>query len=284
MLLLAYGVVVERFFILDAKPPIPAELRKLTDAWKGKRVGVLADIHLGMWLGNPGMARRAVRALLDTRPDVVLLAGDFVVRAGGEPARIDEAVSIVRPLVDAGIPTYAVLGNHDYSIFSLHDPADVALADRIAAALRGAGIVVLRNQSAPVRLDGGPPLYLVGVDSNWASRDDVVQALSGVPDDAPRIVFMHNPSSFPKLPAGAAPFAVAAHTHGGDVRVPGKPHWSWLEWLQGRKVPVDGWADASFGRAGNLLYVNRGIGNSTAPLRINDPPELTLFVLRGDGR
>ena len=33
------------------------------------------------------------------------------------------------------------------------------------------------------------------------------------------------------------------------------------------------------GAAGNRLYVNRGIGFSYVPVRIDCPPELTLFTL-----
>lgn len=284
LLLLAYGVVVERFFVLDAEPEIVAEVPGLPSVWNGKRVGVIADIHIGMWLGNPGMSRRAVRELIRRRPDLVLIAGDFVSWPEEDPERIREAAAIVRPLAEAGIPTFAVLGNHDYSIFSLGGAADTAIANRVAAAVEQAGIPVLRNAAVPVRTPVGPPLYVVGIDSNWAERDRPAEALAGVPAGAPRIVFMHNPSSFKKIRAGAAPFAVAAHTHGGDIRIPGTPDWSWLDLIQGRRIPADSWAPPGFGQPGNHVYINRGVGNSTAPLRINDPPEITLFVLRGAAR
>jgi hypothetical protein len=45
------------------------------------------------------------------------------------------------------------------------------------------------------------------------------------------------------------------------------------------EVHVDGWIDG-FGAAGNHLYVNRGIGFSIAPIRINCRPELTLLTLQ----
>lgn len=45
------------------------------------------------------------------------------------------------------------------------------------------------------------------------------------------------------------------------------------------KVHVDGWIEDDFGQLGNHLYVNRGIGFSSFPLRINCRPELTFFTL-----
>ncbi|MGB3760287.1 MAG: hypothetical protein WBA07_28570 [Rivularia sp. (in: cyanobacteria)] len=41
----------------------------------------------------------------------------------------------------------------------------------------------------------------------------------------------------------------------------------------------DGWIK-DYGKQGNRLYVNRGIGFSDIPIRINCPPEVTLFTLR----
>ncbi len=77
---------------------------------------------------------------------------------------------------------------------------------------------------------------------------------------------------------GAAPLAIAAHTHGGQVRIPGLPAWTWINFFREEEVHADGWID-SFGAPGNHLYVNRGIGFSYVPIRINCPPEVTMFTL-----
>jgi predicted MPP superfamily phosphohydrolase len=279
VLALVYGVVVERFYVLRSGPAVHANVPDLPPAWERGRIACIADIHVGMWLGNTSMARRAVRELIESRPDVILIAGDFVVGARGHEERIHEAMELLRPLAESGIPTFAVLGNHDYGIFSHGYPVDLALADEAAAAASKVGITVLRNESRPVSLRGGPPLYIVGIDSRWAGRDDPEGALAAVPSGSARVVFMHNPASFERIAAGAAPLAIAAHTHGGDVRLPFLPHWSWLDLLPSDDLPTDGWAEPHFGLPGNRLYVNRGIGNSTIPIRINDPPEISNFVL-----
>ncbi len=50
-------------------------------------------------------------------------------------------------------------------------------------------------------------------------------------------------------------------------------------------VAADGWIAPSFGATGNRLYVNRGIGFSVAPVRLNCRPELTWITLaRASGR
>lgn len=90
---------------------------------------------------------------------------------------------------------------------------------------------------------------------------------------------MHNPASFALFPANTAPVAVAGHTHGGQIRLPFTPEWSWLTFIKEDRVHADGWIDG-YGKQRNHLYVNRGIGFSILLIRINCPPEITLFTLK----
>ena len=152
-------------------------------------------------------------------------------------------------------------------------------AERLEQELEAAGIEVLENEAVELPLDGSnEPLYLVGVGSLWAKRDDVNQALSGLSDSSPRIAMMHNPDTFEQFPPNSAPLAVAGHTHGGQARLPASPQWSWLRFTQKDEVYADGWAKG-YGESGNQLYVNVGIGMSFAPMRLFCPPELTFFTL-----
>lgn len=122
-------------------------------------------------------------------------------------------------------------------------------------------------------------LYLVGVGSHIAKNDDVNEALKRVSDRLPRIIMMHNPKSFAAFPPNTAPLAVAGHTHGGQIRIPFMPQWSWISLVKNEEVYGDGWIK-DYGNKGNRLYVNRGIGFSEIPIRINCPPEIALFTLR----
>ncbi|MGB5961163.1 MAG: metallophosphoesterase [Coleofasciculaceae cyanobacterium] len=258
-----------------------AVIPNLPKSWQGKRIAQLSDFQIGIWGDNSDTARRTVEELIKTKPAAVLISGDFIYHATPNPEpKIEKAVNIVRPLVEAGIPTYAVLGNHDYGMSDKKAKPNLELANRLATALESAGITVLDNQAVQMQLPGSnEPLYLVGVDSLWANRDNVQQALSDVPEGSPRIAMIHNPDSFEKFPANTAPLAVAGHTHGGQVRLPASPQWSWLRFSQSDKVYADGWA-RGYGKPGNNLYVNVGIGMSIAPVRLFCPPEITIFTLK----
>ena len=257
-----------------------AKIPNLPDDWKGKKVAQITDLQIGLWGDNRGTARRSVAKIIEEKPALALVSGDFLYHPGKNiTPEINTAVDIVRPLVEAGIPTYAVLGNHDYGMSSKKAEPKVNEAERLVTALEAAGIEVLQNESVPLQLsNSSQTLYLVGVDSLWADRHDVDLALSTLPDSSPRITMMHNPDSFEQFPANSAPLAVAGHTHGGQIRIPGLPQWSWLRFTQKDKVYADGWAKG-FGEPNNRLYVNPGIGMSFAPVRLFCPPELTFFTL-----
>lgn len=90
---------------------------------------------------------------------------------------------------------------------------------------------------------------------------------------------MHNPASFTAIPTVGAPLAIAGHTHGGQIRLPfPTPEWSTLSLISEGQVHTDGWIE-KYGNPGNRLYVNRGIGFSIVPFRINYRPEITYFTL-----
>src|SRR5919199_3136184 len=93
-----------------------AEIPDLPPAWHGRRLALLADPQVGAWFSNVGTVRRIVDRVLEARPALALIAGDFVYQASRDPAgAIGLAVELVGPLPAGSIPTYAVLGNHDYA-------------------------------------------------------------------------------------------------------------------------------------------------------------------------
>lgn len=277
-LLVVWGLIEPHILNLEEETVVIPNLPK---AWEDQKIGQLSDLQIGMWAGNPNTARRGVKTLIEIRPAAVLISGDFIYHADPDPTpEIEEAVSIVKPLVEVGIPTYAVLGNHDYGMSSKTAKPGTKLASRLQIELESAGIVVLENESIKMRLpNSSASLHLAAVDSAWANQDDVNTALKGIPTHSPTVALMHNPDTFELFPANSAPLAVAGHTHGGQMRIPGLPQWSWLRFVQKDKVYADGWAKG-YGQPGNKLYVNTGIGMSIIPVRIFCPPEVTIFTLQ----
>ncbi|MGB3205232.1 MAG: metallophosphoesterase [Crinalium sp.] len=295
-LLLFWGLLEP--YLIDTEEEV-AEIPNLPIAWEGQRVALIADWQIGMWMGNTSTIRRIVEQLIEKRPAMVLIAGDFIYDSGKDPSEeINKAVEIVRSLPEAGIPTYAVLGNHDYAMKSKHATPNKQLAAKLHDQLEAVGVQVLQNEAVAIGKPGlraiapsgnrnqttaqpvgNTPLYLVGIGAHWANNDQPKVALAQVPEGTPRLVMMHNPDSFEALPPSTAPLAVAGHTHGGQIRLPLTPEWSWMTFSKEDEVHADGWIEG-YGQSGNRLYVNRGIGFSIIPIRLNCRPEVTLFTLR----
>lgn len=299
--LVLYGGVVEPRLMLDTEEAT-AEIPGLPAAWDGETVAVVADFQVGLWLVNAKLMRRAMDEIVERDPSLAILAGDFIYKAGTDPGpTIRHVMDILEPLTRSGIPTFAVLGNHDWG---LAGPIGEEEPNREAArllrdALESAGVTVLDNRSArvpPPGADDRDPsggstgasaarpqsegaLHVVGVGSHYMDLDDPTTALNGLPPGAARIAIMHNPQSFPRFPAGTAPLAVAGHTHGGQVRLPFAPEWSWLTFMVEEDVHADGWIETGYGEEGNRLYVTRGLGMSLLPVRINCPPAVTFLTL-----
>lgn len=272
-LLLVYGVAVEPRLILDEER-FDVTLPRLASEWDGAEVALLSDLQIGMWWANEAMARRAVERVVAAEPDLVLLGGDFVYSTDpGVATQVDTVIRLLDPLLTSEIPTFAVMGNHDHAVGAMAE---------LTAALEAHGVTVLMNEAARVPSSHGggtDDLYVVGLGPARPGMVDVSTALQQVPDEAARVVLMHNPTSFPEMPAGTAPIALAGHTHCGQVALPGTPRWSYLGLTDEEALVADGFAPDSYGQQGNRLFVTCGIGFSLVPMRINAPPQVVFVEL-----
>jgi predicted MPP superfamily phosphohydrolase len=277
--LAAWGVLVEPRLVQTQR--IDAWLPRLPADWEGQHLALLGDLQIGAPLANTDAVQRAVARVIASRPAAALLAGDYVYDLARQPAAIiDDLLRLLRPLVEAGVPSLGVLGNHDFAPEDISDPRQRAeFASRVEAALESLGIRILRNEALALPSPGRQPLYVVGLGERAAGEDAGWRAaFEQLPADAPRVVLAHDPAALQHVPAGWAPLALAGHTHGGQIRVPGHPAWAPARWRKPWPEYVDGWING-FLRPGNRLYVNRGIGFSRLPIRFGAPPEVTLITL-----
>ncbi len=238
--------------------------------WRGPpglKVALASDWHFTQkpaWrVMSVERARRIVDAINAARPDIVLLAGDFIADRDWQPHKADTAedeIAAELGRLRAPLGVFAVLGNHDWQH---HGP-------RFAAALQRRGIRVLENDAAPA--DAG--LWVVGIGDHSTGHSRPAQALAKVPARAQMLVFMHDPASFSGLPPVPG-LVMAGHTHGGQV------------WLPGIGAPIvpgaapRAWAYGWITHAGRQMYVTSGLGVSILPVRLNMRPEWVLFRLTG---
>ena len=275
--LVVYGLVEP--YWLDVRG-ISAEIPNLPDAWQGRKLAFLSDFQVGMWLNNERTDQRALAKVVELGVEALLFGGDFLYDDNQDvQEQINVNLRLFKPVLEAGIPIIAVFGNHDYMLDEDGGEMDDEPVERLASQLKRAGVIVLRNELTYLEADG-EKLCVIGADSAWAKRDDVTDILERVSADTPRVVLIHNPSTFLKFPNHTAPFAIAGHTHGSQIHIPKVPAHRLLGVLKEDELSIRGWQEPAAGEDGNRMYVNRGIGFSMLPVRINARPELTIIELK----
>ncbi len=216
-------------------------------------VALLADLHLP---APEGLAKRMLALVAAAHPDLILLAGDLTSLEGDDGTYLDVLSRLSAP---RGV--WMVPGNWDYWAPMVDAPS----------VYEQAGVRMLRNAAAEI----APGVWLVGLDDAVAGTPDPDAAFGDVPPGAWTMAFFHCPVSFPDV-AGRCALALAGHTHGGQVRLPGLPPL----WLPAGSWPyVSGWYE----RSGSRMYVSRGLETPGIPVRMFCRPEITLFAIGGAG-
>lgn len=231
----------------------------------GLRVAVLADLHVGSPYNGIANLRKIVDLTNSLNPDLVVVPGDLVITKvfGGNFVPPEELATVLAQLKPP-LGVWATLGNHDYWLD----------APRVAAALEKERIGVLQDDAVRIQ-KGNVHFWLVGISDLWEGPHDVKKAISQVKDDAPVLMFTHNPDIFPTL-TNRFSLLIAGHTHGGQVNFPifGRP-----------KVPSnygERYAHGHVVENGRHLFVSTGLGTSDFAVRFRVPPEVTLLELHSD--
>jgi predicted MPP superfamily phosphohydrolase len=235
------------------------EIRTAKEQWlPGPLVIAFAsDFHAGPTT-HPETFTTLANELLEIRPDVILLGGDYV---SGEAVNVDaltEALSRCNP----PLGKYAVLGNHDLWTDDAHIVSQLGCA--------GVDVLVNRNSALPPPFDN---VSIIGIDDPWTGSADMMTAFTGA--GPIRIFLTHSPDGLLLLGDERFDVGFAGHTHGGQIALPdGTP-------VLSAGGPLSrAYGHGRFEIAGNgPLIVSRGIGCSNVPIRINADPELIVCTL-----
>jgi len=239
------------------------------------RAVLISDVHLGSLAMDRGRLDRIVDRIDTLKPDIVLIAGDFINgHEAGQARRSERDLGAALNRLHAPLGVVAVLGNHDY-----YTDAQV-----VRRALARANVAVLRNEA--IRRG---PLTIGGIDDVQHHHDDpaaTLRAMARLDDLAPagagaRVILVHDPELVPRLrkprverrlPDIRPRVVLAGHTHCGQVALPGL----------GPILTILSPGDTFFcgpSRVGqDRLLVTSGLGTSILPMRIATPPDLWLIT------
>ena len=244
-------------------------LARLHDAFDGFTIAQLSDFHYDEYFSVVPI-RAAVEMVNRLNADLVVLTGDFVttpvlkdyLHNAKQAANQAEPCAKILGQLRAALGTVAIMGNHD----AASDPV------RISGVLQSQSILVLRNRSIPLE-HGGARIWLAGLDSLMEGKPDIQGTVRGIPKSEAVVLLMHEPDFADVVTKYPVDLQLSGHSHGGQIWIPGIG----APWLPdfAQKYP------RGMYRIGGLtLYTNIGLGTIRVPVRLNCPPEVTLFTLR----
>jgi predicted MPP superfamily phosphohydrolase len=227
----------------------------LPPALAGLRIGLLTDVHRSLFVSQSDVAH-AVATLMNERPDLIVLGGDYVTR-WDDRQYVQPSADALAPL-SAPYGVFGILGNHDDD----HD---------MPAALAAHGVQVLKDARTRVMVKG-EPLDLVGI-RFWTKREaDIAPLVRGATGTV--VLLAHDPRRLFEASALDIPLVLSGHTHGGQVVLP------LIGAVAAQKFPVV----AGIGRHNKTtMFVSRGVGTVYVPVRVNCPPEVAVLTLVADG-
>ena len=254
-------------------------IANLPPAFEGFSIVQLTDLHHSS-IVTLDYLQACFRQVVDLQPDLVVMTGDYINYQEKYAQPVAHAIG--ETIIGAGIPTYAVLGNHDHWNSDWNDDwnddSDASAfplrnrwkgdAVEVINALTAGGIKVLMNESALLQR-GGDRLWLLGCGDLLAGNFDLECALGSLPlTDEPRFLLMHNPQPIESIAHHGFDLVLSGHTHGGQISLPFVPPKVGNKYLAGL-----------FYVGASRLYVCRGLGVTGVPIRFMTTPEIACFRL-----
>jgi|GEM_PF-234115 len=229
----------------------------------------ITDFHFGLFCGTTELDK-VVLGLNSIEADMVVFTGDMF---HSPLSPVERAVPVLRRLKSRRLGNFAVMGNHDFYAGEL----------RSVETLENSGLKLLRNQWVSFR-EGAAEVHLGGIDDpmgNWMWGKEFpgfTTFLSRKPErPGLTILLSHRPSIFPMASAAGLDFVLAGHIHGGQIILPGTGSEHGVSLARVVSPYTHGW----YNMARSRMYLNRGVGLTFIPWRINCPPEIAVIHLAG---
>lgn len=237
---------------------VTVEIANLPDAFEGYKILQITDLHVGGTIRKP-YVENVVALSNEAGVDLIALTGDF---ADGKVRDLDEDASLLGGLKSKD-GVYFVTGNHEY----YHDTSNwLPFYDKL-------GFKVLSNRHEVIS-KGDDRLVIAGV-TDYSTlkypadeKSDIDRAAKGMPDEAVKVLLMHQPTLYKDAAAAGFDLQLSGHTHGGQF----------FPWTL--TIPFFHDFYKGLGRYDDLqIYVSVGTGYWGPALRTFNPTEITVLTL-----
>ncbi|MBR3588436.1 MAG: metallophosphoesterase [Clostridia bacterium] len=250
---------------------IEIQNEKIPESFHGYRIVHISDLHNTEFGKNN---KRLIEKIENAKPDIIVMTGDMIDMYRPD---IDVALHLAEKLVQIA-PTYFVSGNHDVK---------AAGRELLFAGFKEMGVTTLRNRSVTLEKDG-ESITLSGIDDpkfldDFLSGNDkentksTIESLIENQKENFNILLAHRPEMFDIYSSFNIDLVLSGHAHGGQINIPFKG---------GLIAPGQGWFpeyyEGVYEKENTQMVVNRGLGNSAFPFRINNKPEIIIAELKSE--
>lgn len=240
---------------------------ELPESFDGFRIAQVSDLHNAkMGEGNS----KLLDMLEEAEADIIVMTGDMV---DSRNTDLEIVLQFAKQAVEIA-PCYYVTGNHESRLTK-------EVYQNFEEKMKMYGVQVLHNEAFVIERDG-EHIVLAGLDDatfayrhydiRYSNLSNMIQEL--FPEEGFQILLSHRPELFNTYVKSGVDLVFTGHAHGGQVRLP---------FIGGLAAPNQGFFpkyDAGvFSEDGTNMIVNRGIGNSIIPVRINNRPEVVVVEL-----
>ncbi|MBP5305587.1 MAG: metallophosphoesterase [Lachnospiraceae bacterium] len=246
------------------------------------KIAFLSDLHGASYKTRDGKDR-ITEAVRRKNPDMVIAGGDMII--GIKPgkavskAKLDSSISILTDLAK-DFKVYHAIGNHEERL-------EKSVYDLYFDALKKAGVEVLDDSFADIKLEGGKVMRMYGLSlpyeyyPKFKKKElsvSVIERLlhanrvsGGIKNEDIRLLLAHNPNYADAYEEFGADITLSGHLHGGVVRL-------FNRGLIGPDFKLfPRFSGGSYMGNHMNLFVSCGLGEHVVPFRINDPYEIMII-------
>ena len=248
---------------------VTVEFDDLPKAFDGYRIAQFTDAHLGSMKDE--LMLRAVTAIDDMRPDLIVFTGDIQNMRPEELTRFTQTLKRLK----AKDGVMSVLGNHDYSHYVNVPPEEALRNERMTRDFEtSVGWQLLLNDNRIVRR-GSDSIVIAGGENDgrppFPAKADLKKTMRGINAKSFVVMLQHDPSAWRRhiLPETNAQLTLSGHTHGGQISLFGL-----------RPTELVGKEDDGLYVEGKRkLFVSTGLGGFI-PFRFYMNPEVVEITLK----
>lgn len=257
--------------ILDNRE-YPISYSRLPEGFDGYRIAHLSDVHNTL---NRRLQASILQSLREHKPDIIVITGDLL---DSRRTNVTAAVSFIERLAPIA-PVYYVPGNHEGRIPEAYRQFHSQCLGKPNITLMEDESLVLTRNNDHINLIGLSDPHFNGFHGDEKAASVKRQLERFIKPDEFNMLLIHRPELIRTYGECGVDLALTGHAHGGQIRLP---------FVGGLFAPGQGllpWLTSDVHEyQGCQLVISRGIGNSLAPFRIFNHPEVIIITLNKNER